>query len=1675
MKKVISFLCLVIAGFFIYAFAQSDNIPKIEAGRAYETKSVKSDRHSKVNNAVTKTLKLSETKRAKRMASSYSEYLDVYSLLGVENATSIDGWYFPLGETNLWFGQGEGTIPPRYYTTGNTLRMYYGNNLVVYGSSSNVQITSVSFTFYDGKKWTVAPTVNNGSYSTSSNSWSGYTNSLEIISDETVYIQRIDITYTYGESQSTEVVPPLFSYNSSEWNYIGKGEFKDAWFNNVWTSGEAIPYDVDIYQNRSNSNLYLVYNPYNGPDSPYAEINQSSKTGYLFFDITDPECVLVRPSVYAATFDVGDSNTQFYNFNLEAYYYYNDNSYSAIKNHLREEGMSISTYNSSSREISIKNGLFSFEPGLEDAYNWSGAIMEGYLKLPRNEGGGNTENPSLFEYKPSEWSYLGVGEFKDAWLPVFWTTGSAQPYEVPVYRNNTNRNQYLIMNPYGADTPYCEINVGSRNGYILIDVTNPDCVLVRPLVYAATIEFPNRESDFYALNYEGWCYMNGFSYDEIISYLQGRDIIPSSYSPSKGLISLRNAHFTYTDDISNIYYWDADCDPTGYLVLPGFSGGNADTNSSSITVCYLADGKEQSKEINRGSNGMFETEISNLEWFYFIDDNTGSGFAVNLYESNLGADLPTVNYLDTGKPYTYTPWNGTYKLTVSGDLSIAKAETKTSKPSSVSLYLPGSFNDWTFSSTNKFEQSGENKFSYTVPADINGEWKIADEVWRYDYSYSGAVNPNDTYQFAYNITNNTTLPLHKGDVIEVTINRDKYYNPATVFIRRASSGGQQPPTSGSTVEVNGVVYTLYPDYGYFMATDGSKATGNVDLISSTSGLTLKGVAQGAFQGNSLIMSVTLPEGATVIEEDAFRDCINLQEAKFPTTLTSIGKYAFLNCSYLSSLSLPAKVNTLGIGAFQNCSDLESFSFNEANLTAIPDALFEGCGRLQEVVIPSSVTKLGANAFMESGVVKIGVTNAVTIVGDHAFENSQLAQFDFNNVTQIGMGAFKNTNLKAAEFGSTFKTLGAEAFAYCSKLAKVAVPYGLQSISKSAFEGCKALTTFSFPSSITEIWENAFYNSGLVNVELGNNVTQLGANAFVTESLTSITLGSGIASLDKMPLYTNGLLRINNSTPPTLGNDRLGCTPTVIIVPKGSGATYLSNSRWKQYNIIEEDDQVTIYLSAPGALTSDLRIQQKLAAQVTSLKIVTRPENGTLNETDWRSIKSNMTALIKLDISQADVKTIPDECFMGKKILTEIVLPQNLLTIGNKAFEGCALLKSLTLPSSVTSIGTRAFAGCNSMSGKIEIPSNCNFMGEEVFANCFALEEISFKNTVINEIKKATFENCRSLDVVSLPEGLKYVGDRAFAESGITDISIPSTLQEIGNSAFEGCFYLSSIALPNSVREIGARAFAKSGLVGINLPSGISTLEDETFDSCDDLLCVNLPASLKTLGSRSIASPAVSSISSMAQVPPTSSYEPFDGINNYTCTLSIPAFSFNDYISAQYWGSFVGIHDNIDVTITGDEDVTFVDETDYQSLMRSASVKNVKGKLAKKYAKASTINPINFAKLFNGAQMCVPENKSVRFFFNGNINGYKVIFNGQDVTSKIDKNTNSWVSPAMSGSATLQIINSSGVESIFNSGEFLSSDVYDLYGRIVLRNASEEQLNTLAPGIYILNGKKFVVK
>ncbi len=1457
---------------------------------------------SQFKNEVLKTeFKTSKTQHVKK-AATVSETLFgslVSKDLGLSNSQQVSGSYWGNDYgVYVGFEQNSGTNIPAYYDLGESIRIYKENSVNFISQYSNIYITDVRFTFYQNNCWTDTPVVSTGSYSISTQSWSGYTHELSITTSQKVFIQQIDITF-------------------------------------VIESDEPDP---------------------------------------------DPD-----PSI----------------------------------------------------------------------------------------------DLTPFIYKPSEWTYMGEGEFKDAWFNNFWNGGDAIPFNVPVYQNNNNKDLYLISNPYGPNTPYADVNVYSatKPGYIVFNVTNPNCVLVRPLVYAATfigeVDGVQRQLPIYATNLEGYNYAIGASYEDIIMGVNQMGSTPSTYNSEIGRIDFKNACYAYIEQLPCELYGNKE-NNDGYLLLPGFINDNSD--NATVTFDYHISGTDEGVtheiEVNLGSDDMFDVTLNNIDRFKFKSSLNNINSGVNLYESTLGMNLPVVYTLETQKPYVYTPWAGNYRIRLSKDLSIATVTTTTPKPDKITLYLPGDYNNWSFDTSNKFSQISNGVFSFTVPEDINGSWKIGSQNWQYDYSYAGAVNPADTYEFVYNTTENTTLPLKKGDIIKVSINTDIYNLPAIVNIVRSNNDNEEPPVSGDTktVDINGVVYTLYPSEGYFMATDGSQAQGEVTLITSTENLSLRGVASGAFRGNNTISSITIPEGVSYIGDEAFRECENLQIINLPSTLSSIGQYAFLDCSYLNIISLPSSVTSIGIGAFQNCTDLEVFKFNDAQLTELPDAIFEGTQRLSEVNIPSSVKKIGANAFFGSGVVKIGNTTGVTSVGARAFEECELAQFDFNSMVSIGASAFAGTKLKVAVLPSSLMSINEQAFQNCDNLAKLTLPSKLKEISKSTFEGCEALTSVEIPESVTAIWDKAFYNSGLVNVTISNNVTELGANAFVTNSLTSVYLGSGIHSLENSPIYTEGLLHLSSTTPPTLGSDRLGCTPTVVIVPKGAGTNYRTNTRWKQYNIIEEDDEVVIYLSAPGALTADLRIKQVMPAQVTSLVIKTDPSKGTLNDADWKSIKSNMKSLIKLNIAHADVQEIPDECFMNKTILTQVVLPKNLKVIGQSAFEGCTLLETLNLPSTVTAIGSRAFAGCNSIKGNVVIPPSCSKIEAKAFSNCYAIDNVIINSDALTTVEERVFENCRNLDEVVLPSGVRIIRSKAFAETGITNISLPESLTTIEDGVFEGCFYLAIVDFPSNVTSIGNRAFAKSGLIGVSLPATIDTIEDETFEGCDNLRFVNLSTELTSLGARALASPSISAISSPAKNPPLTGYEPFEGINTFTCTLSIPAFSFNDYISAQYWGSFVGVHDNIDVEISGNPIVTYMDEEDYKALLSNDRLNS-----KKKALPALSIKSGSFAHLFNGAQMFVPEKAQTRFFFEGEIDDYIVEYNGVDVTPQIDRSTNSWLSPAMNGSSRLKIIHKDSSVTLTSDDKVENRNIYDITGRLIMSGTDPESMKDLTPGCYIIGNQKVIIK
>ncbi len=67
---------------------------------------------------------------------------------------------------------------------------------------------------------------------------------------------------------------------------------------------------------------------------------------------------------------------------------------------------------------------------------------------------------------------------------------------------------------------------------------------------------------------------------------------------------------------------------------------------------------------------------------------------------------------------------------------------------------------------------------------------------------------------------------------------------------------------------------------------------------------------------------------------------------------------------------------------------------------------------------------------------------------------------------------------------------------------------------------------------------------------------------------------------------------------------------------------------------------------------------------------------------------------------------------------------------------------------------------------------------------------------------------------------------------------------------------------------------------------------------------------------------------------------------------------------------------------------------------------------------------------------------------------------------IDANTGEYINAAVTGDIETAV---AGI----SAEEVENADVYDLAGRLVVRNASLSDINTLEPGIYIRGGKKFI--
>ena len=145
-------------------------------------------------------------------------------------------------------------------------------------------------------------------------------------------------------------------------------------------------------------------------------------------------------------------------------------------------------------------------------------------------------------------------------------------------------------------------------------------------------------------------------------------------------------------------------------------------------------------------------------------------------------------------------------------------------------------------------------------------------------------------------------------------------------------------------------------------------------------------------------------------------------------------------------------------------------------------------------------------------------------------------------------------------------------------------------------------------------------------------------------------------------------------------------------------------------------------------------------------------------------------------------------------------------ICNHAFFWCSSLSNIVVPNSVISIGDRAFSCCSSLSS-IVIPDSVTDIGNDAFSHCSSLSSIVIPDSV-TDIGNDAFSHCSSLSNIVIPDSVTSIGDYAFSGcSSLSNIVIPDSVISIGNGVFSGCLLLEYISIPKSVICLNKNPFS----------------------------------------------------------------------------------------------------------------------------------------------------------------------------------------------------------------------------------------------------------------------------
>ena len=752
--------------------------------------------------------------------------------------------------------------------------------------------------------------------------------------------------------------------------------------------------------------------------------------------------------------------------------------------------------------------------------------------------------------------------------------------------------------------------------------------------------------------------------------------------------------------------------------------------------------------------------------------------------------------------------------------------------------------------------------------------------------------------------------------IPKTINVDGYEYTVTSMDEGAFS--YAPMTE---VEINAELTTI-PDYAFFWADK---------LTDVTLPKTVTSIGEQAFASCAALVNIegltggnteNLPDLKT-IGDNAFEDCESFSFLML-NSVTSIGANSFAGCTNLQTIHMRETVTGLGKKAFYNCTKLLEFYNYASKPQSYPDGLLSGVDKAKlKIYVPAAARKafMTADGWKDFAIVGMGsvvdgitynVDDAsgtasvtfqtedmknyadlkaqtvtipaqvpigsrnytVTSIEPKAFKSAPIQKIILPaTIKEIGEYAFNFSALKEVDFSKIDQPclLGIGAFYFCENLKEVTLPATVAKINEAAFGDCHALETVVLPSGVQEIGEYAFSNCILLDNLQMSSVVSIGAYAFQhCEELGRLTLPETVTTIGDYAFDgCTDLYEVYNlnSTPQTINANvfnglKLG--DINLYVPPTRKDAYEAKAVWQDFNVKEAKAIVDglYYRINPSSHTAQLTYDDIIYTYKALSGKVTVP------------------ATIEYNSETYDVTSIGNYAFRENTAITEIVLPEGLVTIGWECFNKMTALTKLNIPSTVETIGTFDNNGITAndanykdgmliidnclllakkdLAGVVTIPDGTRVIAVYAFSSCKEITKVVVPESV-KEIGDLAFKTCIALTEINLPESLRVLRRGVFEdckELGSSTFTLPESLVEIERDAFgwgggTGCTGLTEIYIPSNVRKIGSLAFWKAAnLRVVYLPAGIEVLGDAVFSDMsilEDIWCEAPDPAAITLG------------------------------------------------------------------------------------------------------------------------------------------------------------------------------------------------------------------------------------